>query len=122
MSKVLLYGLEEGVARDLCSALASQTPALEAAESHHVDDCIAQIRRHGADFVFSSFSADLVALLDAIRSVQPELPVVVVSRNPQVHEWLDALEAGAADYCGAPFETEHLNWILKAHKPSRPPC
>jgi hypothetical protein len=45
----------------------------------------------------------------------PRLPVVVVSRLPEVATWLDALEAGAADYCSAPFESIHLDWILRNH-------
>ncbi len=42
-------------------------------------------------------------------------PVVVVSRAPDVNGWLDALEAGAADYCAAPFEPIQMRWILDAH-------
>ncbi len=43
------------------------------------------------------------------------LPVVVVSRLPEVEGWLDALEDGAADYCAAPFEPVQLRWLLDTH-------
>jgi CheY-like chemotaxis protein len=46
-----------------------------------------------------------------------KLPVVVVSRLPEVSDWLDALEAGAADYCAAPFEPSQLRWLLNNHVP-----
>jgi CheY-like chemotaxis protein len=46
-----------------------------------------------------------------------KLPVVVVSRLPEVSDWLDALEAGAADYCAAPFEPTQLRWLLNNHVP-----
>ncbi len=42
------------------------------------------------------------------------LPVVVVSRLPEVSEWLDALDAGAADYCAAPFEHQHMSWLIES--------
>lgn len=45
----------------------------------------------------------------------PNLPIVVVSRLPEIVDWLDALEAGAADYCAAPFEPVQLRWLLDAH-------
>jgi hypothetical protein len=31
---------------------------------------------------------------------------------PDPAQWLNALEAGAADYCGAPFETVQVRWIM----------
>lgn len=44
----------------------------------------------------------------------PGLPVIVVTQNPMEKKWLDALEAGAADYCSAPFEPIQVRWILDA--------
>ena len=43
---------------------------------------------------------------------RPDLPVVIVNRLPENSRWLDALELGAADYCGAPFESQHLRWLI----------
>lgn len=43
------------------------------------------------------------------------VPVVVVSRLPEVQGWLDALEAGAADYCASPFEPVQIQWLLETH-------
>ena len=50
--------------------------------------------------------------LDSILKTRSDLPVVVVSRLPEVSAWLDALEQGAADYCGAPFEATQVRWVL----------
>ena len=50
----------------------------------------------------------------------PHVPVVVVSRLPETDDWLDALEAGATDYCAAPFEPVQLRWLLDAHMRPRP--
>jgi len=68
----------------------------------------------------SAVSGDLVfcttgPAFHIARSRFPHLPVIVVSRLPQTEEWLDALEAGAADYCAPPFEVIHLRWLLDTH-------
>jgi DNA-binding response OmpR family regulator len=49
------------------------------------------------------------------KAMFPHLPVIVVSRLPDANEWLDALEAGAADYCAPPFEVIHIRWLIETH-------
>ena len=66
----------------------------------------------GAQIVFCA--ADSGVLQQAISQF-PHVPVVVVSRLPETDDWLDALEAGAADYCAAPFEPVQLRWLLDTH-------
>ena len=69
----------------------------------------------GADAVFcNGDSTGYPALLRHIRDARPELPVVVVTRLPETHKWLNALDAGAADYCSAPFESIQVRWIVSA--------
>ena len=70
----------------------------------------------GARIVFCAAGSG--ALQEAMLQF-PHVPVVVVSRLPETDDWLDALEAGAADYCAAPFEPVQLRWLLEAHM--RPP-
>ena len=43
-----------------------------------------------------------------------QVPVVVVSRIPETSEWLDAIDAGATDYCAAPFEPQHISWLVQS--------
>jgi len=38
----------------------------------------------------------------------------MVNRVPENSRWLDALELGASDYCGAPFETVQVRWLVDA--------
>jgi len=66
----------------------------------------------GAQIVFCSSDS---GVLQQAMSQFPNLPVVVVSRLPETDDWLNALEAGAADYCAAPFEPLQLRWLLEAH-------
>ena len=49
-----------------------------------------------------------------MREQGRQIPVVVVSRLPEVEKWLDAMDAGAADYCAAPFEIRPLRSIVEA--------
>jgi len=53
-----------------------------------------------------------------------DMPVIAVTKLPESGKWLDALEAGAADYCSAPFETMQICWLLaavQAHATQRTP-
>jgi len=47
---------------------------------------------------------------------------VVVTRVPETREWLDALEAGATDYCSSPFETRQINWLMESALPKQRPA
>jgi DNA-binding response OmpR family regulator len=47
-----------------------------------------------------------------VRDYEPDIPVIAVTRMPESKQWLDALEAGALDYCGAPFERIQIRWIM----------
>jgi DNA-binding response OmpR family regulator len=93
--RVRLYELEPEIAADL--TIAFLKIGIETADER-------------PQIVFCSVAPKI--LQRALRRF-PRLPVVVVSRLPEVRSWLDALEAGAADYCAAPFESIHLDWILQ---------
>lgn len=110
MAKVKLIGLEQSAAYQIGRALDSSF--------HHIEQLPANFR-HGelfdADIVFAAGEDRLyLPLLKRVRAERPGLPFVVVTRNLETSEWLDALEAGATDYCSAPFEPRHLNWMLQS--------
>lgn len=58
-----------------------------------------------------------MALLKRLRDVQPSLPLVVVTRIPDTKAWLDAIEAGATDYCSVPIENRQLRWLMESALP-----
>ena len=79
-----------------------------------------------ADVVFCSGDcAGYTLLLARIRRLWPGLPIVVVTLLPDSEKWLDALDAGASDYCSAPFDRIQVRWILSAvldhNTPARQP-
>jgi CheY-like chemotaxis protein len=99
----LLVGLEPAVARELSHCLAGRGIAVTVAGSPGEMD--------GYDVVFCSAREKWFP--DVLRGAG--CPVVVVSRLPETDEWLDAMDAGAADYCAAPIERDQLDWILESN-------
>jgi DNA-binding response OmpR family regulator len=65
-----------------------------------------------ADAVFCD--GDDARYRSVIRNLHARLPLIVVTQNPTEGKWLDAIEAGAVDYCSAPFEPIQVRWILDA--------
>jgi DNA-binding response OmpR family regulator len=90
----------------LCAALAKCS-----CETLHEEQC------EKPDIVFCGDS--LPALAGALAR-WPGVPAVVASWLPDVDRWIDALEAGAADYCAPPFEPSHLRWLLDTHAGAHP--
>jgi DNA-binding NtrC family response regulator len=109
---VLLAGIEPVLAQELNSYLSSR-----GLDVHETECLEAKTEEPNFDLVFcETHHPGLHQLLRAVTS-----PVVVVSRVPEVNDWLDAMDAGAADYCAAPFEKEQLDWILESNLGGRRP-
>ncbi len=108
MARVLLMGLDDGTARKI--------EQISVQANHKVSRCgmvTDFASKPEADLVFVSGEVrDYVAMLRALRKYHNAPAVVVVTRLPETSHWLDALEAGAADYCSAPFEPVQIRWIL----------
>jgi DNA-binding NtrC family response regulator len=114
-ANVLMVGLDDGLASELRSALPGVQHMVKQHTGADTPSCLDLLRDSAADVVFCCpRSASLTNLLNAVSSYRPGLPVIVVTRHPEVNEWLNAIEAGATDYCAAPFEMRHLEWILKS--------
>jgi DNA-binding NtrC family response regulator len=110
MAKVVLAGIEEPVASCLQRALAIENHQIEQRPgTAPIDDFL------DADVVFAGGDAkQYVALLRGVRQARPALPFVVVTRVPETSEWLDAMEAGATDYCAPPIELRQISWLMES--------
>ncbi len=110
MAKVVLIGLEQSAASQIGRALSSERhEILNKPKSIAIDDLI------DTDIVFAGGDqAQYLTLLRRIRAARPTLPFVVVTGRPETSDWLDALEAGATDYCSAPFETRQISWLMES--------
>jgi DNA-binding response OmpR family regulator len=113
MAKVFLIGLEQQTASQIGRALGVERHQIENKPKNvPVGDLL------GADIVFAGGDGkQYMTLLRRIREAHPALPFVVVTRIPETSDWLDALEAGATDYCSAPFEARQINWLMESALP-----
>ncbi len=112
-ARILIAGLDAESVAELQDVLKRQNRDVFTVPFQSARQCLAMADRVGADVVFCPADSRVyLPLLKAIRERHMTLPVVVVSRLPEVPEWLDAIEQGATDYCAAPFEPGQVNWIL----------
>jgi DNA-binding response OmpR family regulator len=113
MAKVFLTCMEESVAKGLRSVLAVEKHRIEQMPPDtHIDDFL------DADIVFAGDDPrQYLPLLRDVRQKRPALPFIVVTRFPDTSKWLDALEAGASDYCSAPFESRQIHWLMESVLP-----
>jgi DNA-binding response OmpR family regulator len=110
MASILMLGLETDLAADLAGILTQEGHSIET-----VDSIDAAARRRAADLIFAGGDGpDYRETVTRLTAARPKVPVVLVNRLPENNRWLDALELGAADYCGAPFETVQLRWLISS--------
>lgn len=115
MAKIILVGLEQSVAGQLSRALALGSHQVEQQPQNVVMQELMD-----ADIVFAGGEpVYYMSLLKRVRKVRPALPFVVVTLISETKEWLDALEAGATDYCSAPIEMRQLHWLMESALPRR---
>jgi DNA-binding NtrC family response regulator len=113
-ANILLAGLDKTLATELSRALREFHHAVFCEPFLSARECIRAIDRAGGDLVFCTAEASAYeSLLNALREQGREVPVVVVSRLPEIEKWLDAMDAGAADYCAAPFEARLISSIVE---------
>ncbi len=113
MANVVLIGLEQTTAAHISRALAVERHKIEQKPQN-----IGIRELMGVDIIFAGGEpAEYLSLLRRVRDERPSLPFVVVTRIPETSEWLDALEAGATDYCSSPFESRQIHWLMEAALP-----
>lgn len=119
-SKIVIFGLADGLADDSKKVLSEQGYDVFSSPFLPVAQALTLIQQVNADYVFCDADpAHYLVLLEAIQRVNLGLPLVVVSPQPDTNAWLDALQAGATDFCAPPFESASLRWILESARTSR---
>ncbi|HEX4274451.1 MAG TPA: response regulator [Bryobacteraceae bacterium] len=113
MANVFLIGLEQSTAAQISRALAVERHKIE-----QKPQTVGARDLMEVDIVFAGGTpAQYLPLLRRVRDERPSLPFVVVTRIPETTEWLDALEAGATDYCCSPFENRQIHWLMETALP-----
>jgi DNA-binding response OmpR family regulator len=114
MAKIITVGLDHGSAILLDRALAAGQHLIDHKPKSTGADDLAD-----ADIVFANGEGkQYLILLQEFRALYPALPFVVVTRVPETSDWLDALEAGATDYCSTPFDPRHMSWLMETAVPT----
>lgn len=115
MSRIVMLGIPDDLAHALNWALRHEPHQIAAART------VEEVRCSKPDVVFvTGDGPDFPQNLSLLLQAMPCLPVVAVTRLPDSQRWVDALEAGARDYCGAPFEATQLRWIMETVCPPAP--
>ena len=108
MARVALLGFPQDLASQLTRVLLAEAHTVD--RKRYIQD-LSKRYRPSVGFICAD-SPDFDDTLTALKDAEPGLPFVVTTRMPDPSQWLNALEAGAADYCGAPFETVQVRWIM----------
>jgi DNA-binding response OmpR family regulator len=110
MSRVTLLGLPEDLERALANILREEEHKV--IRKLHLQD-LQHGPKPGVIFI-SADNPEFRTTIRHLRETEPTLAVVAVTRMPGTSQWLDALDAGANDYCGAPFERVQIRWIMNS--------
>lgn len=117
MPNVYLIGLERPIADQISRIVSIERyPVRE--RSHNVN--IRELDEAGMIFAGGD-PAMYLALLRRVRQQQPGVPFIVVSQTNGTMAWLDALEAGATDYCPLPVQRRQIQWLMESMVPTHAP-
>ena len=90
-------------------------PATRWRRSGSADEALAVVSSRTVDLVLTDLrmpGKTGVELLDAVRGVNPEVPVVVMTAYGTVASAVDAMKRGAADYLGKPVDLDELEVLV----------
>ncbi len=111
--RLLLMGLDSSTAKALEQALPGRSTALTRNVPSDAASFMAILRESQPDVLFCpARHRHLPEILE--RASAQRLPVVVVTRNPDAREWIDAMDAGASDYVATPFHRDQIAWVLQS--------
>ena len=61
----------------------------------------------------NSGGRDGLKVLDSVKKISPQIPVVIMTARGSVHNAVEAMQAGACDYILKPFSFEILEKTIK---------
>ena len=110
MATVLLLGLD-----DLSAATLAKLTIQAGHSSRRESIRTTWETRPAVDLIF--LSGDTNSYCDdlkQIRQLQPSAPVIVLSRLGDATKWIDAIEAGAADFMAEPYSLRQVAGVIEA--------
>jgi DNA-binding NtrC family response regulator len=114
MLNVLVYGLNEQVAQQINRALNPSSVATGTFRSSaHSGSDAARALNSRPNLVFcSAESRHYRPLLDEIRENRSDVPVVIVSDEPEFRAFADAMDRGAADFHYGPIDSQRVRLMV----------
>jgi DNA-binding NtrC family response regulator len=88
---------------------------LEALAAGSVDEAVQIVSGRTIDLVLTDLNMpgkDGLALIDGLRAINPELPVIVMTAFGTVASAVDAMKRGAADYLTKPIDLDELDVLV----------
>jgi DNA-binding response OmpR family regulator len=108
MARVVLSGLDIRSASQLAGLL--EFDGHRVRKQHYLVPLAEFLK---ADIVFvGGVARQYLPLLRRLRGINRTLPIIVVTPVPETAEWLDALEAGATDYCVPPLDMRQVRSLV----------
>lgn len=89
-----------------CRTAGDSTSALEAVDERRPSLVLLDVWLHGSPM-------DGLELLDAIKSREPDLPVIIFSGHGNIDTAVSAISRGAVDFIEKPFEAERLLLLVE---------
>jgi DNA-binding response OmpR family regulator len=108
MARVVLSGLDIRSASQLAGLL--EFDGHRVRKQHYLFPLAEFLK---ADIVFvGGVAGQYLPLLRRLRGLNRTLPIIVVTPAPETADWLDALEAGATDYCVPPLDMRQVRSLV----------
>jgi two-component system NtrC family response regulator len=88
---------------------------LEAVTAAGVDEAVQIVAGRMVDLVLTDLNMprkDGLTLIDSLRAINPELPVIVMTAFGTVASAVDAMKRGAADYLTKPIDLDELDVLV----------
>ena len=88
---------------------------LEVAQGASVEEALAHVSARTIDLVLTDLhmpGGGGLALLEGVRAINPEIPVVVMTAFGTVATAVDAMKKGAADYLTKPIDLDELEVLI----------
>ncbi len=113
LKRILLAHLDPEVEAELKKTLSHLSVELDLEPTQGPSESFIDWRSYDVVFCPPELAA-VRSILAASSGAPPKPAVIAASRIPEEKEWVDVLEAGAKDYCAAPFEDNQIGLILAA--------
>lgn len=111
MRVIGLIGFPDHIAAELTAQLARQ--GYRVSQHRRADELQVQ---PAAVFVCGDSTGWLETICE-VRAMYSRVFLVAVTRASDHEKWLDALDAGANDYCAMPLDDRQFEWLLRRETP-----